>query len=419
MAKSAPLSVWLYGTQVATLTEPTPYRYRFDFSDEAMDRFGRNSRVLSLGIPFTGQPLTDRGASRAPVAAFLEGLLPEGNLRRHIASTLGVPSIDKLSILRSVGYECAGAVQFLPLDQAPTAGTVETLDRATLDDMVASLPTYRLPEGSTPQASLAGIQDKLLLVRTGDGWGWPTRGAHSTHIIKPAPLPGSQVVPGLVEAEDWALKVAARAGLAAAASELSDFGGRRAIVVTRYDRTAMGERHHQEDFCQALGLDPEAKYESTAEYTERGSRLQRLTRLAADRALSPTAFREELLAAVTFNVVIGNGDAHSKNYSVMIGDRGDVSLAPLYDSAPVMYIDPIFKGTGQVINGRTHLDWVSDEDLVAEAVSWGLARSRAEMVVRETMHRTWESAHGLPLPPECSGVLENLETAWRRRHWPR
>lgn len=50
-----------------------------------------------------------------------------------------------------------------------------------------------------------------------------------------------------------------------------------------------------------------------------------------------------LLEAITFNVVIGNGDAHSKNYSVMIDRDGSVSLAPIYDAAPVMHLDPRFQ----------------------------------------------------------------------------
>ncbi|MDO3650430.1 HipA domain-containing protein [Nocardia mangyaensis] len=85
----------------------------------------------------------------------------------------------------------------------------------------------------------------------------------------------------------------------------------------------------QEDFCQALGLDPDAKYESTAESERLGSRLGRLAPVAADRAIVPQAFRVDLLSAVTFNVIMGNGDAHSKNYSLLLGRRGEVSLAPL------------------------------------------------------------------------------------------
>src|SRR5690606_5212749 len=173
--------------------------------------------------------------------------------------------------------------------------------------------------------SLAGIQDKVLLVARPDGaWGWPEGGAVSSHIIKPEPL-GSAAVPYLIESEHWAMSVARAAGLATAQTTVESFGGRNALVVTRYDRTPDGNRLHQEDFCQALALDPDAKYESTSEYERLGSRLQRLASIAADRAIDPQAFRIDLLSAVTFNIIIGNGDAHSKNYSLLLGRRGDVT----------------------------------------------------------------------------------------------
>ncbi len=417
MTRRQPLEVWLYGTKVATLTEPRPFRYRLSFTDEALERYG-SARVLSLAIPFSRRPLVDSVPNGLQVSAFLEGVLPEGNLRSQLASALKVPTSDKMALLRSVGAECAGAVQFLAPGQAPSRGTVLPLSSSEVDHVVAALPTYQSPDGSFPQASLAGIQDKVLLTKVGDGWGWPTEGAASTHIVKPEPLPGRGAVAGLIEAEHWALAVARAAGIPAAASSLHVFGGRRAIVVERYDRTSGGSRRHQEDFCQALGLDPMAKYESESEYLAQGSRLRRLATLAANRALSPTEFRERLLEAVTFNAVIGNGDAHSKNYSVLIDERGEVSLAPLYDTAPVMHLNPIFQSLGHLINGRTSLLRITHEDLVAEGASWGLPASRAASAVTDTMERTWGAIHAIEPPPECGPLLENLERAWHSRSWP-
>ncbi|MDR3661194.1 MAG: HipA domain-containing protein [Mycobacterium sp.] len=215
---------------------------------------------------------------------------------------------------------------------------------------------------------MAGIQDKVLLTALDDGrWGWPERGAPSSHIIKPEPLGGS--VPHLIQTEDWALRIARAANLTAAESKLATFDEREAIVVTRYDRSPTGERMHQEDFRQAISLTPQAKYESTAESKRHGSRLKRIARIAAARAADPDAFRAALLRAVTFNIVIGNGDAHSKNYSLMIDRTGQVSLAPIYDAAPTAYLDPKYKGTGHVINGKTTIDLVDVDDLAREAAA--------------------------------------------------
>ncbi len=415
MARKA-LDVWLYGVHVARLTEPRRFRLRLEFTEEAFDILGEGSRVLSLALPISRRPVQDRDGV-LQVSAFIEGLLPEGNLRRHIATEAGVPVNDTMTLLERVGAECAGAVQIFAHGAKPDAGQIRRLTKQEVDSLITDLPTYHLPEGATPQATLAGIQDKVLLVALNDGgWGWPEAGAASTHIVKPEPLGG--VVKYLIQTEDWALRVARGAGINAAESRLERFGEREAIIVVRYDRRPEGNRLHQEDFCQALGLDPAAKYESTREAALFGSRLRRIVRVAAPRALDPDGFRLALLRAVTFNVVIGNGDAHSKNYSVMIGRDGSVSLAPIYDAAPLMYLDPAFMGTGHVINGKTSIDTINVDDLAAEGASWGMGAGRADAAVRTCMERVYSSVERDGLPSGAEQVKSNLEQLWNRRYWP-
>ncbi|CDO87978.1 iron permease [Mycobacterium triplex] len=415
MARKA-LDVWLYGVHVARLSEPRRFLLRLEFTEEALDTFGEGSRVLSLALPISRKPIQDRD-DKLQVSAFIEGLLPEGNLRRHIATEARVPINDPMPLLERVGGECAGAVQILLDGAKPGAGQIRRLTKQEVDSLIEDLPTYHLPEGATPQASLAGIQDKVLLVALSNGeWGWPEAGAASTHIIKPEPLGGA--VKHLIQTEDWALRVAHGAGINAAESRLAWFGEREAIVVVRYDRTPEGNRLHQEDFCQALGLDPAAKYESTSEATRSGSRLRRIARAAAPRALDPDGFRLALLQAVTFNVVIGNADAHSKNYSMMIGRDGSVSLAPIYDASPIRHLDPAFKGTGHVINGKTSIDRINVDDLAAEAASWGMGERRARAAVRSCMERIYSSVERVALPPGTESVRPNLDRLWTQRSWP-
>jgi serine/threonine-protein kinase HipA len=120
-------------------------------------------------------------------------LLPEGNLRRQIAAAARVPINDTMTLLDQIGAECAGAVQILTGGAKPGAGQVRRLTKQEVNSLITDLPTYHLPEGTTPQASLAGIQDKVLLAALPDGaWGWPEAGAASTHIIKPEPLGGGR-----------------------------------------------------------------------------------------------------------------------------------------------------------------------------------------------------------------------------------
>jgi serine/threonine-protein kinase HipA len=145
------LAVWLHGVQVARLSEPTPFRLRLDFTDEALDVFGEGSRVLSLALPLSKRPVSDAKTrtSGYPVSAFVEGLLPEGNVRQHIASQAGVPVTDTMGLLERVGAECAGAVQILPEGAAPGTGHVRRLSDEEVATLIADLPTYHLPDGAT------------------------------------------------------------------------------------------------------------------------------------------------------------------------------------------------------------------------------------------------------------------------------
>lgn len=94
--------MWLHGVQVARLSEPSPFRLRLDFTDDALDAFGEGSRVLSLALPMSKRPVSDARArsSGYPVSAFVEGLLPEGNVRQHIASQAGLPVTDTMGLLK-------------------------------------------------------------------------------------------------------------------------------------------------------------------------------------------------------------------------------------------------------------------------------------------------------------------------------
>jgi len=420
MAKHVePLDVWLYDKRLARLTQPHPARihYRLDFTEEALDTYGEGRRILSMAFPVSRHPVLDAPGGRLPVTNFIDGLLPEGSLRQQLATVQRVAATDLMALLQAVGADCAGAVQFLRPGASRPAPHVRPLTREEVVRIVEDLPTYSLPGGVTPQASLAGVQDKVLLTDLGGGrWGLPENGAASTHIIKPESLRGT--IPHLIDTENWSLHAAAAAGLPAATSRIETFGARAAIVLDRYDRTDTGVRIHQEDFCQALGLAPQSKYETLREAQSWGSRLSRVIAVAAGQAAAdPTELRTALLRAVTYNIISGNGDAHSKNYSLLIGQRGEVSLAPLYDTAPIMFIAEQFGGTGHVINDKTRIAHVDTDDLVAEARTWGLPARLAARTVEDTIDATRTALENTPAPAALAGMRSNLDAFWIRKGW--
>jgi serine/threonine-protein kinase HipA len=362
------LHLWLRGEHLGEVEQLRNGRPRLRFSDEAIERYGAGAAPLSLSLP-----IGPKRAEGGPVEAFLDGLLPEGAVREQLNREHGARTA--FDLLRHIGAECAGAVQFSLEDQPPGDGHLRELTEAEVDRMIVALPTLAVPEGEALGASLGGIQAKLLLTRTPTGWAWPSEGAMSTHILKPQPNDTSAPAQ-LIDAEFWAMQVAGRAGLRVANTQLDEFDGRPTIVVERFDREG-GRRTHQEDLTQALGLSSRSKYEGTLR-SER--RLARVAESGAANADSPRLFLDELLSQVTFNAIIGNGDAHSKNYSLAIDPAALYFPTPLYDVAPVLFLGP-YRHTGHAINGQVDLRYITTGHLIAEAANWGMSARVASDVV--------------------------------------
>lgn len=398
------LHIWLYGRHLATLSEPTRMQYRLEFTQETLDTFGQRRRLLSLSLPTTAKPVETRH-----VRNFLDGLLPEGQIRNEIARRTGVATYDVMGLLAQVGRECAGAVQVLPPDMSPGEGRLESLTDADVVRLVADLPVRDWEGVLTQHASLAGIQDKILLTRRDEEWAWPVEGAVSTHIVKPQPL--GTPLDTLVLSEHWAMGVAHAAGLAVAETSIETFEGREAIIVTRYDRRD-GHRIHQEDFCQALGYAPDDKYETDVLGPSRFAQIAHLVRRGV---VDRRAFHVAMLEAVTFNVVIGNGDSHSKNYSLLLSPIGEVTLAPLYDVAPTMHLNKNYRNSGQLVGSAIGLNAITCDDLIVEARSWGMPVAEAAAVVSTTVEATVEAIRRADIPERLEPMTRSLGAFIDRR----
>lgn len=394
------LEVFLHGKHVGVLTG-NGLRMSFQYDAGIVAEYGSSSVLLSLSLP-VGRKKIDGAA----VYNYFDGLLPEGPVRSHLASENGLSTPDALGLLAILGADCAGAVQALPADTPP--GGPEGPQPMTADEVngvVEALPTWDLPDDFAITASLGGIQSKVLLSRHGDGWAWPGRGAVSTHIIKPEPL--DSPVQHLLASEDWTLKVAAAASLPAAEAHLAAFGSRQAIVVTRYDRTPDGGRLHQEDFTQALALASTSKYETSMRLP---SRLTQLAKAAAPHSRDDREFRRALLRAITFNLVIGNGDAHSKNYSILLRDGGEVMLAPLYDIAPTLLLYAPSNGAGHAVGGQSLLNYLTLDHVIREGVAWGMDSGDAQDTATAVLESVATAAAAVPAPEEIGFLSELVAT---------
>jgi len=322
------LLVYLNEEMLGVVERRGPARYRFAYSDNVLARHGEGSILLSASLPV-------RAGSFSPSrsAPFFEGLLPEATARVGVARRFGLSEADGFGLLSALGADCAGAVVVLPADRSPSpeqSGT-KSLSAADLEALVGELPRRPLGVSADPDGvrlSLGGVQDKLVLVRTADGrFGLPRGGWPSTCLLKPDYGHYEDIAAN----EAFCMRVAAAAGLDVAVTELLEVGRTPCLYVERFDRSVTRDglisRIHQEDMCQGLGLLPAAKYEENGGPSV-ADVVGLLRALGSPRAaLDINAF----VKAVLVSFLLGNSDAHGKNFALLYEPTAAVRLAPLYD----------------------------------------------------------------------------------------
>ena len=313
------LAVRIDGALVGRLWLDDDKRFCFQYATEWLT----NSRIpLSLALPLRPEPyLAD--ASHP----FFTNLLPEERIRVAIARNLGISPDNDYGLLERLGGDCAGAVSLYPatIQLKTAAGSYQALSEDELAAIIADLPRRPLLAGESGiRLSLAGAQNKLPVRFDGNRFYLCHGTAASTHIIKPA-------IEGLdssVANEAYCMALARSIGLDVPGSFLFQTGETFFFVVERYDRIiadAAVVRLHQEDFCQALGILPQYKYEA-----EGGPSLAACCDLLRRTSIRPGRDLQALIDWVIYAVLTGNCDAHAKNISLLLLDDGP-RLAPFYD----------------------------------------------------------------------------------------
>lgn len=316
------LDVWLFAKHVGSLGLVNG-RLGFEYAPEWLQ--SPHAMALSCSLPLQTEPFDDH-----ITRPFFAGLLPEGKMRQLIAQQLHVSGQNEFALLDHLGGECAGAVTFLKqgktLPQLPQGDDVQWLTDEALVRLLDELPHRPMLAGQDGlRLSLAGAQDKLPVVFDGTRIGLPRNGTPSSHILKPA----IQALEGSVANEGFCMALAEAMQLKPANTSIHKAGDREFLLVERYDRRVDSggsrQRLHQEDFCQALGVVSEMKYQNEGgpSLVQCFDFVRRATRPSAPHVL-------RLLDGVIFNALIGNHDAHGKNFSLLYSTKGPV-LSPFYD----------------------------------------------------------------------------------------
>ncbi|MFE4467431.1 HipA domain-containing protein [Leifsonia sp. NPDC056824] len=344
----------------------------FQQSDAGAITYTYDSDIDVEATPLSvSMPLIPGATYKNAVARpFLQGLLPDNDATLGaLAATFHTSAKNPMALLEHVGRDTAGALQLLPPDResddaAKRTGDVRYVE--DFDDLIADIvkdAAVWQRERDQIRWSLAGAQPKVALHRTSDGrWAVPLDSTPTTHILKPAAAGTRHDLNEFVT-----MRAARHLGLLVAHHEiLTTAKGDHVFVSRRYDRTELdGRLHrlHQEDFAQALSVDPARKYQQDG-----GPGVADFARVLA--AMPPTAAfeaRRSLFDALVYTVSAVNTDAHAKDYSV-IHFGAQMALAPLYDlGSNVLYRGEYPVESAVSIGGERVMDRIGEKQFLAAA----------------------------------------------------
>ncbi len=355
---------------------------------------------LSASLPKQAETFNRRACR-----PFFAGLLPEEGQRDAVARALGLSKGNDFALLRALGGDVAGALSLWPEGETPPVYAERTSHESLGDNalvaLVDDLPTRPLLAGKDGlRLSLAGAQSKVPVVLVDGRIALPAPGQPTTHILKP-PI---ERFPGTTENEAFAMALAAEVGLSVAPAAARVVADRRFLLVTRYDRALNADgrtvRLHQEDFCQALGIPPENKYAAEGGPTFKTS-FDMLRRVATRPAVEVL----KLFDAAILNLIIGNADAHGKNYSLLYGPDG-ATLAPLYDLLSTVAYPELSPKLSMKIAKCATLEEIDDSTWPKFAADVGLAAPFVRRRIKELAAAVADSASSVAAQIAMPGLSE-------------
>lgn len=330
---SAVLNVWMNGELVgawAVARGAHSFTYAQTWTESP------KSRSLSLSLPIT----PTREIRGEVVGHFFDNLLPDNRtIRDRLARKFRTANTEAFSLLEAIGRDCVGAVQLLPESTAPQDWCkirCTALSDAKVEGLLRHMVRGGGPDDDEEafRISLAGAQEKLALLKHKGRWCIPHGATPTTHILKlPLGIVGGSRRLDLadsVENEWLCAQIVAELGLPVATTDMATIGDQKVLVVERFDREWVDGRRWiarlpQEDFCQALGLPPDRKYES-----DRGPGMSACLNVlqgSADAETDRLAFQ---LTQLSF-WLLAACDGHAKNFSIFLRPGDSYVLTPLYD----------------------------------------------------------------------------------------
>ncbi|MBQ3280972.1 MAG: type II toxin-antitoxin system HipA family toxin [Eubacterium sp.] len=365
-------------TPVGTIEGKGPSSARFRYDRDYL----RSSDAVQVSISL---PLREKPFSAAVTAAFFEGLLPEGFTRRTVAQWMHVDEGDYLPILHGLGRECLGAL-CITEDGDSMDASYEPISSDRVRELAAEGASRSAELVTNAHLSLTGASGKAGLYHAdgSDQWYLPLGLAPSTHIVKQSHVRFDNIVLN----EQLAQMTAEKCGIKVPKSFIINTGnggeGEVLLATERYDRVmdppageidglARPYRLHQEDFAQVMGIPAYSKYEQAGD-----NYLPRMFDVLRAYSSDPVADQVRLWDTIVFDYLIGNTDAHLKNFSLLYSsDLRTMRLSPAYDIVSTAVYEQSTRELAIHIGGASTLDEVTKNSFRQAAEEAGLGARMA------------------------------------------
>jgi len=402
MAKPATLELWADADHVATITHDARLdSWRLIYTQTWRDKPG--SFALSPSLPLLPGTRDEPEYEAGAVKRFLENLLPEGHALDAVAASRHMAKNNVFGLIRMIGAETTGAFRILASDAPNQAVSESTPRRVTSEELstrIASKSSQPLIEWDGKiRMSVAGYQEKLpIYIHQSNSrpeelfMFLPDHPLASSHILKPTP----SEIEHMVVNEHFCMSLARALGLPAAEVALLRVP-QPVLSVTRFDRRIIPdqslalsaeclpsgerlrriERLHVIDACQAYDFPVSLKYERNfgsgrdVAHIRDGMSLPRLFKIARQYLVAPATGKRILTQWVLFQLLIGNYDAHGKNYSFHVTPSG-LQPAPWYDLVSVVQYPRFMSEFAMAIGDAFTLKDISALELAQFAVSCDL-----------------------------------------------
>jgi serine/threonine-protein kinase HipA len=411
------LDVFLFNEKCGELFSTPDRGITFKYADDYLA--DGNSLPLSLSLPLTRKLFTQKEC-----IPYFIGLLPEGEIKQRIADELHISESSTIKLLEALGGECAGTVSLfnsedtyqIPLREyifsseyyelIDTAQLAEKIRNCSRTPFIRSERNYRL--------SLAGAQQKISLAQFDGKWYIPKNGAPSTHIIKPARNDYPDITANeylCMTIAKYFLNTVPEVGLLKFSTNDESFN---VFCIQRFDRLVTSEngtihirRIHQEDFCQALGIMSDTKYQNDG-----GPGIKDILTLLREKSATPVIDVEKAVELFIFQFLIGNCDAHGKNYSLL--NDGRIKLAPAYDIVSTTVYPDLSDRMSMSVGGHYEIDKISRNHFIDTFDSCGINSRIVNRIIKSFTEKA-EDIEKLLIHDSVAGANPDLAEKIIRR----